>query len=315
MPCYHPMVAASMPGRTKNGKSPIKFLGKALTWSGPAPLNGYLLPCRQCIGCHLERSRQWAARLMIETKYHNNACFLTLTYGDDYLPKNNSLNPSHLKTFFKDLRSRLDYYGKEKIKFFAVGEYGFKGKRGINPHYHAALFGGPFSCFGSDDQRNEEEPSRSGGLQFSHGDITAVWPFGIHRYSELTFESAAYVARYCLKKVKGAAAEDYYGGRVPEFQRCSKGMGKGHFQDWKMDIYPGDQVVFPGRGEFLPPPYFDRLLEKVDPQLYQDVKRKRAEAHEKMTSPEWFERVERRYRECAVKQLVVDATLKREGVI
>lgn len=310
MPCYSMMLAGQVPGRTLTGKPKFKFLGKASSYwcrTGHAPTKCLLLPCRQCIGCRLERSRMWATRLVQETKSHDKACFLTLTYADFSLPVDKSLNPTHLKTFFKDLRSRMDYLGKEKIKYFAVGEYGELTKR---PHYHAILYG-PIGCLDDDPLRSPEEPSRSGDSQYSHSDIAAVWPYGRHRLSEVTFESAAYVARYCLKKITGTSAEDHYGDRTPEFQRSSKGLGKDHFEKWTSDIYPSDHVVLPGRGSFLPPPYFDRLLEKVDPTLYSKVKKSRQEAHEEMTSAEWFDHVNRRAREGHVKKLVTDQTLIR----
>lgn len=305
------MVAGAVPGLTQNGKRRLKFLGKACSYHGKAPTGGLLLPCRQCIGCRLEKSRQWATRLMHEAELHEKACFLTLTYDDNHVPENGSLSKHHWSKFIDDLRARCDYYGKGKLKYFGVGEYGDKTQR---PHYHAAVFG-PFGCYGEDDQRTEEEPARSGDPQFSHADFAAVWPYGLHRFSELSFESAAYVARYCLKKISGASASAHYGVRTPEFQRQSQGLGKGHVTKWVSDIYPGDQVVLPGRGSFMPPPYYDRILERVDPALFERVKKARQDAHEKMTSSEWFAHVSERYREKQVRELVTDATLKREGVL
>jgi len=312
--CSSPMIAAPVPGmRTQKGKEVFRFLGKASNWwhhKGKAPIKARLLPCRQCILCRLEKSRQWATRILQEIPFHDNCCFLTLTYDEKQLPVDGSLNPSHIQTFIKDLRARMDYYGKQKVKYFAVGEYGEKFQR---PHYHAILFG-PFGVHNHDDQRSEEEPSRSGDRQFSHSDFTATWPYGLHRFSEVTFESAAYVARYQLKKVSGADSETHYGGRHPEFQRCSQGLGKAHLQAWMSDIYPADHVVLPGRGAFLPPPYFDRLLEKVDQRLYEVVKKKRQEAHEEMTNAEWYQHVADRRMEGDVRELVTEATLIR-GVL
>lgn len=311
MPCYHQQLAVRMPGKTKNGKSPMKFIGKArsyFTKYGGAPLGAMLLPCRQCIGCRLEYSRQWATRLIHETDFHKNAIFLTLTYDEDHVPKGGTLNPSHLTTFFKDLRARMDHYGKEKIKYFACGEYG---DRTLRPHYHAALFG-PFSCHAEDRGRHEEEPSRSGGLQYSHDDISAVWPFGLHRFSEHTFETAAYVARYVLKKVSGILAPDHYGDRHPEFVRMSKGLGKQHLQRWKEDVYPADHIVLPGRGAFMPPPYYDRLLEKVDPGLFQKIKVARQEAQDPIeTTEDWLQEIYQRTISEEVRTLVTEQTLIR----
>ena len=309
MPCFHQQLAVPMPGKTRNGKTPYKFIGKARNhytrFQSVAGLK--FMPCKQCIGCRLENSRQWATRLLHETKFHTKSCFLTLTYDDNHVPIDGSLNKSHLRTFFKDLRSRMSYYGKEKIKFFAVGEYGDQKGR---PHYHACLYG-PFDVFSDDPERTEEEPSRSGDRQFSHLDISATWPHGRHRFSDLSFESAAYVARYCLKKVSGISKAYHYGDRVPEFQSQSNGLGKGHFEAWQSDIYPADHVVLPGRGAFMPPPYYDRLLEKTDPSLYEKVKKARREAQEQMTKEEFLFHVNERDREGQVRTIVTEQTLIR----
>lgn len=309
MPCFHQQLAVPMPGKTRYGKTPYKFIGKArnhfVRYQNVAGLK--FMPCKQCIGCRLENSRQWATRLMHEAKSHPKACFLTLTYDDNNLPTDQSLNKTHLQTFIKDLRARMSYYGKEKIKFFAVGEYGEKTQR---PHYHLCLYG-PFDTHGPDDQRTEEEPARSGDPQFSHSDISATWTKGLHRYSELTFESAAYVARYCLKKVSGISSALHYGARIREFQSQSNGLGKAHFTEWSSDIYPGDQVVLPGRGAFIPPPYYDRLLEKTDPALFARVKAKRKEAQEELTKENFLFHVNERAREGEVRTIVTEQTLIR----
>jgi len=302
-----------MPGKTRNGKTPYKFIGKARdVYVRYQKVKGLrLMPCRQCIGCRLEKSRQWATRAVHELAFHEKACFLTLTYDDDHLPKNRSLIRSDFTTFIKDLRARCSYYGKEKIKYFACGEYGDQTGR---PHYHAILYG-PFSGDRiedfSDQERVREEPSRGGDPQFSHSDISAVWTHGLHRLSAVTFESAAYVARYQLKKVSGARAAAIYGDRLPEFQAVSQGFGRDHFRSWGADVYPGDQVVLPGRGAFMPPPYYDRLLEKVDPALYAQVKKKRAEAQEELTPETFLDGVYERSLKEEVRELVTEQTLIR----
>jgi len=314
MPCASPQLAVPMPGKTKNGKTPYKFIGKALslhTRYQPFRPGTIILPCRQCILCRLEKSRQWATRLMHEINSHPNACFLTLTYDPNQIPLDGSLNPVHLKTFFKDLRARMDYHENQKIKYFACGEYGDQKGR---PHYHAALFGPIPSHPGLDPISSkliQEEPSRSGGLQFSHPDISATWPYGLHRISELNFETAAYVARYILKKISGVSAPLHYGNLHPEFVRMSKGLGKEHFNRWTTDLYPSDQCVLPGRGAFMPPPYYDRLLEKVDPSLFQKIKKARQDAQETLNNSKFLEFVDEQHRTGKVRTLITEETLIR----
>ncbi|QKI28897.1 VP4 [Kummerowia striata gokushovirus] len=320
MACQEPSVAVVMPGMTANGKACLKFCGSAKAFfsgklsekqraAGVAGLTKVsrdrvkILPCKQCLGCRLERSRIWACRIIHETKFHDCSSFLTLTYDDKNLVE--SLDRSRIQTFFRDLRRRLDYRSLGKLKFYYVGEYGEKTGR---PHYHAILFGGPFGR----SQCREEEPARGGSPQWSSEHIGAVWPEGLHRISEVTFESAAYVARYALKKVTGAAARAHYGARAPEFGQPSQGVGKKWFEAWKDDTYPAGTVVFPGRGEFMAPEYYDRLLEKVDPALFARVKDERARGRKIFeTIDDYLSHTERRYREGVVAGLRAKACLVR----
>lgn len=317
MPCYSPMLAGIMPGRTRNGKTVLRFLGKVARYRGvPRPEGSKVLPCKVCIGCRLQKSHNWAVRLTHEAKSWPDACFLTLTYSDDFLPQTihgeMTLKKSHLRTFFNDLRGRLSYRSdnERKIKFFAVGEYGDLNGR---PHYHAALFGLGSSECGAVGTR----PARSGAPQFELPVINEVWKYGDHTVAALTFESAAYVARYALKKVCGSYEEDF--GLIPEretplkeFQSQSNGLGGLHLAEWWEDIYPADQVVVPGRGAFKPPEYYDRAIEKADPVLWQEVKEAREKARKEVDSSEWFaEMVERPDREGRVAKLRKEACLVR----
>ena len=43
------------------------------------------LPCGRCIGCRLDRSKQWAIRLMHEAQQHNKNSFITLTLNEQTL--------------------------------------------------------------------------------------------------------------------------------------------------------------------------------------------------------------------------------------
>jgi len=148
------------------------------------------------------------------------------------------------------------------------------------------------------------------GRHCSHGLLAELWPKGLHRISEVTFETAAYVARYSLKKITGALAFNHYGDRIPEFLSSSNGLGKGHALKWLSDIYPADQVVLPGRGVSMPPKYYDALLEKTDPALYQKVKASRAE-RETLTEENYNKLLYEKSLGNQVKKAMAKATLKR----
>lgn len=320
MACEKPNVMTRMRMKTLTGKQSLKFRGSAQKYfdkqkhcpEGKVPENVILIPCQQCAGCRLDKSKEWAIRILYEAKKHETSTFVTLTYDEKH--KKDSLDGPRITTFIKDLRARLDYKVKTKvlekeqakIKFFAIGEYGEKKGR---PHYHAILFGGPFGR----QNGNDEEPSRSGGAQWTHPDIEAVWPEGRHRISEVNFESAAYVARYSLKKITGDRAASHYGDKTPEFLRLSKGVGKAWFEDWYQDIYPQGTVILPERPEILAPKYYDRLLEKIDPALLEETKKEREKNRKKHeTIKDYLEHSERRNREGRVRGLKIKSTLKRE---
>lgn len=260
MPCYHPIPA----WRNANG---VYFRDTPNT-------TPFKVPCGRCIGCRLERSRQWALRLVHENRFHEESAFITLTYDEDHLPLDGSLNVKHFQDFMKRLRRRL---GSTKLRYFHAGEYGEKLGR---PHYHAIIFGCGFS------DRFEEEVSDRGDRTWRSGLLSEVWPFGLNRVGSVTFESCAYVARYITKKVNGQRAElhyercDPFSGEVfslsPEYCTMSRrpGIGFGHFERYQKEIYSSDTVVCRGH-ESRPPKFYDKLLEKFAPDKYALIKEER----------------------------------------
>ena len=65
---------------------------------------------------------------------HPHNAYITLTYNDDHLPANGSLQPRDLQLFWKRLRKART----PGIRYYACGEYGDQTAR---PHYHAIIFG------------------------------------------------------------------------------------------------------------------------------------------------------------------------------
>lgn len=101
MPCYRPLQAYRSSGaivfdRPRSGGEPLR------------------LPCGQCIGCRLERSRQWALRCLHEASCYEKNVFATLTYDEEHLPADGSLDLPEFQRFMKRLRkARTD-----KVRFF-----------------------------------------------------------------------------------------------------------------------------------------------------------------------------------------------------
>lgn len=301
MPCYKPLLA--LVRQSANGKNTVTF-PKTLPSSNTAKGTPTPLPCGQCIGCRLERSRQWAIRLMKEAKLHDRNSFLTLTYSDENLPKTRTglatLNLDDIQKFLKRLRKHFEPH---PLRYFQCGEYGEETHR---PHHHMILFGEDFA-----KTRVPARNSRSGYPQWKSELLDELWSKGQCTISDLSFEAAAYVARYSLKKVTGKGSKFHYQGRKPEYITMSRrpGIASGHFEEFMTDIYPSDEIIIPGRPPSLPPKYFDKLLEKVDPDLYEQVKKKRKEGLDFFTDPNSTDtRLETRER---VKQALINNCLKR----
>lgn len=225
------------------------------------------LRCGQCIGCRLKRSKDWAIRCMHEVQMHPHSSFITLTYDSLFLPDNGSLTYQDFQRFMYRVRKKFG-----KVRFFMCGEYGEKGR----PHFHAILFGLWFA------DREYFRTLPSGHKIYRSACLEALWPFGYCSIGEVSFESAAYVARYICKKVTGDSAEDFYKrvnpetGEVfnltPEFCHMSlkPGIGRTWFDKFGVDVFPQDSVVMDGKKHSVPK-YYDRLLRLQDAFVSDDV--------------------------------------------
>lgn len=271
MPCFTPLKAYYAPGGGVVFDSKKGYSDRPLE-----------LACGQCRGCRAERARQWAVRCVHESLMHERNCFVTLTYRDSSLPLDMSLDVSHWQKFAKRVRKELGPF-----RFFHCGEYG---EQSLRPHYHACLFGLDFSedriyIKGSDFQRLYTSPT-----------LERLWGYGNVSVGNLDYESAAYVARYCTKKITGELAEGHYlryndDGEVwsvrPEYCTMSRrpGIGSTWFDRFMSDVYPSDEVVHKGK-KHLPPKYYDGKLPEVELEFYKAKRRAAAKRRSAELTPE-----------------------------
>lgn len=284
MTCYSPLHAYE--GKLKeNGKIDI-------AWKLSDSCEGIKLdlPCGKCVGCRLERSRQWALRCVHEASLHERNCFVTLTYKDEHIPDGGNLVLADYQNFMKRLRkdaSILRGKGSAGIRFFHAGEYGTEKGR---PHYHALLF----NCDFEDKKKLME---RDGNIFYRSKYLESLWDKGFSSIGEVNFATAAYVARYVMKKV--GDSYDYFKDsstgfrmqvskasgevKVAEYTTMSRrdGIGKEWFDRFHGEVYPLDNVVVNGR-ETRPPRYYDNLLDKVNPEMLESLKLKR-----RLEMPNW----------------------------
>ena len=233
--------------------------------------------CGSCLGCRLDKSRMWAARIVHEAHQWDDNCFITLTYNDEHLPYGGTLVKEHFQKFMKRLRKR---FTGRTIRYYHCGEYGEKLNR---PHYHACLFNFDFP---DKELFHENE----GQFLFVSEILGELWPYGFHTIGDLTFQSAAYCARYVTKKVTGKKAHEHYLRLVestgelielePEYSTMSRrpGIGRDFYEEFKNDFFPSDELPVPGVGVLKKVPrYYAELLRQSDPDLLDSVKASRDE--------------------------------------
>lgn len=253
----------------------------------PRPMQ---VPCGSCLGCRLDRAQQWATRIIHEAQLHEHNSFCTFTYRDAavctdeqydnglYLPPDGSLQPKHFRNFLKKLRHR---YPGRPIRYYQCGEYGDQLNR---PHHHATFFNLRFH----DEELFDEN---DGQPLFTSEFLENLWGYGFCTVSPLTWENAAYISRYALKKITGEKSHEHYlrfddyGNQYwlhPEYSTMSRrpGLGTEWLKRYHNDVYPNDRVPVPTRDGHTKlinkaPKFYDQLLEDVDPDQLESVKRTR----------------------------------------
>lgn len=242
--------------------------------------------------------------------YGNKNVFVTLTYNNEHLPPDGSLDYTHFQLFMKRLRKHFvptcpvkksvdpefheQFMFEHGIRFYMCGEYGDKNRR---PHYHAILFNCTF------DDKVKWRKTKTGFYQYVSKTLTNLWGYGNAEFGDVSFKSAAYVARYIMKKVDGDPAAMHYcdidpeTGEIlaelkPEFSQMSRngGIGKRWIMRYFDDVYPKGEVVVDGRSRKAPR-YYDNLLKDLDPVSYERLKKLRALESEKHASDNTRERL------------------------
>lgn len=186
------------------------------------------------------------------------------------------------------------------------------GPKTLRPHYHAVIFGHDFR----EDREQIGEGARGDALYESKS-LNEIWSYGYVRIGDVNYRSAGYVARYLLKKAKSEAAKESAYHRIdaetgeywivsPEFSLMSRrpGLGRQYYDSYKHELYPSDFCIIEGVKHRLPK-YYDSILEKEDPELWNLVKeerRKRFSKHKNNNTSERL-RVRERFKEAQIKFL------------
>lgn len=149
--------------------------------------------CGLCTACRITIRQEWTLRILLESKSHPQSWFVTLTYDDEHLPSDGSVNKRDPQLFFKRLRERTG----RKYRYYLAAEYGDKNLR---PHYHAIIFGSiPVSA-----------------------DLQKIWGMGFVHVGFANTNTIQYTTSYVLKKLT-KSQDDRLQGRYPEFALMSRG--------------------------------------------------------------------------------------------
>lgn len=255
----------------------FKADGKTLAWSPKSRSLEYAvfqLPCSKCIECRLDYARQWAVRCVHEAQMYDNNCFLTFTYSDEHLG-DNRLDYSDFQKLMKKLRKLQD----APMGFFVTGEYGELTKR---KHWHAIIFNW------SPPDKKEDGQNHRGDKIYTSEMLTKIWGKGHCNSGSVTFDSAAYVARYAAKKlIHGKDGEHDYN---PISKKSSKhAIGKKWLEQFWPDVFSRGSVVLRDGSEIGIPRYYEKWFHDNHPEKWiryvtevkfekSEIARERAEA-------------------------------------
>lgn len=251
--------------------------------------------------------------------------FITLTYDDSNLPPDGSLTMRDWQLFAKNFRNWITKVNKQRaeikqtplpsLRYFQCGEYGDETGR---PHFHACIFGHDFVF-----DRTQDKETKAGHPLYTSPTLSELWPKGKHWIGNLTFDSAAYCARYIMKKVTGPNAENHYNyvclhtGKIttftPEFVSMSRrpGIGKSYIDKYMGDVYPSDEVIVNGKST-RPPKFYDAEYEKINPKGYELVRARRISNAKKHEDNNTWERLGVREKVAAAK--TAHHKFAREGI-
>jgi hypothetical protein len=207
---------------------------------------GYMpFPCGKCPACVRRRVSGWAFRLNKQSEQSNSAHFVTLTYNEEHIKKTKNGFETLVKKDVQDFFKRLRKLTKQKISYYAVGEYGDTGER---PHYHIILF-----------NANPKIVENAWKLN----DIT----LGNVHFGDVGDASVGYTLKYISKdkKIPQFNGDD----RQKEFALMSKGLGAGYLTEnmvkWHTKGNIENKVYLPlkdGKKAAMPRYYKDKLYDK-----------------------------------------------------
>lgn len=291
MACYRPLVGVDTHSLTEKGRPKYKiytrerFENEFPYWRDMSEGSWINIPCGKCVGCRLQYAKTWADRCMLESYYHEQSWFCTFTYNQASVPMVFSGVdedtgeviddfPGIMTVRYKDFQDFLKRLRKAEYRFryYACSEYGGTTMR---PHYHAVMFG--LDLKSADLVKYK---TVAGYQYYSCPTLEKIWENGYVVVTPLTYATAAYTARYCMKKADTKVVDYESIGIEPEKAYMSRRPGLGYQWFFDHDMYEYDYFTLGdenGSRRIYPSRYYDRLLECHNPELFDSIKSKRLE--------------------------------------
>lgn len=149
----------------------------------------------------------------------------------------------------------------------------------FRPHYHAAVFN-----YWPKDAKPYKR-NKIGDMLYTSEELNKIWGNGYVIIGNLTYESAAYIARYVYKKAYGGEKIPLKKNKTPEYTTCSKrpGLAKNWYENKELweKLQRNQGVLIPSKTgiKLKPiPNYLKKLWKDFDHENYykqQEINKKR----------------------------------------
>lgn len=147
------------------------------------------------------------------------------------------------------------------IRYFCCGEYGPKGGR---PHYHMAIFNWEPTDLKLYKQKKVKDKLIS---SFQSQELQKIWGKGFVVVEELNFNTAAYIARYVMKKAGLDPEKRKYTGKYRFEERIDERNGQTYTHAIKETVrktnIPEKEFIVMSRGVGIGRQYWEENKEKI----------------------------------------------------
>lgn len=157
------------------------------------------VPCGKCVDCLQKYVQSWSTRLQLEMMTSRETLFVTLTYDDEHLPSDMSVDKETIQKFFKRLRKNFNL---SNFKYYLISEYGPHGHR---PHYHGVFY------------------------NVTAEQVSETWHNGFVTIGEPEMPRLVYVCKYHILKNEFVPE-----GCKPNFKLMSRGLGLCGFEQYRL---------------------------------------------------------------------------------